>query len=144
MCDQANKVRVVSIRTTAEMEVWLEEVRSELRGLGWNYGDLFAVRLALEEAIVNAIKHGHGGDTNKEVRIRYSVGVDYFLGQISDQGPGFDPGAVPDPLQQENIEREGGRGLLLIRSYMTWMRHNKQGNSISLCKKRGPEEKRGS
>lgn len=140
MCpeNQAGKRKQVSLKNAADMEIWLEETRNELRAVGWTYEDLFAIRLALEEAIVNAMKHGNRGDINKHVLICYSFDGDFFLARITDQGSGFDPKAVPDPLVEENLERDGGRGLLLIRSYMNWVRHNKMGNSITLCKKRGP------
>ncbi len=54
--------------------------------------------------------------------------------EIEDQGLGFDPGEVADPLAPENLERPSGRGLLLMRTYMSNVCHNEQGNCICLCK----------
>ena len=56
--------------------------------------------------------------------------------EVRDEGMGFDPLKVPDPLAPENLERSSGRGLLLIRSYMTSIRFNKRGNCVRLCKER--------
>jgi serine/threonine-protein kinase RsbW len=98
----------------------------------------FRVHLALEEAIVNAHKHGHQGNWSKSVVVRFSVSTDGVVAQVEDQGPGFDPQLVPDPLAAENLERPSGRGLLLMRSYLSGVCHNEQGNCICLCKHRSP------
>jgi serine/threonine-protein kinase RsbW len=102
--------------------------------------DRFAMRLALEEAIVNAIKHGHRHDPTQQVSVRYRVQLNRVLAEVEDQGRGFDPEQVPDPLSPENLARASGRGLLLMRSYMTSVRYNEQGNCVSLCKHRSPPE----
>jgi serine/threonine-protein kinase RsbW len=101
--------------------------------------DQFGVRLALEEALVNAVKHGNQGDPLKEARLRYHVNTEFVLLAVEDDGAGFDPAQVPDPLAPENLERPSGRGLFLIRKYMTWMRHNESGNCITMCKHRTGE-----
>jgi serine/threonine-protein kinase RsbW len=99
----------------------------------------FRTRLALEEAIVNAHKHGHKRDWSRPIGVRYHVSVNGVVLQVEDQGPGFDPAQVPDPLAEENLDRPSGRGLLLMRSYMTSLCHNEQGNRVCLCKRRlGP------
>src|SRR5262249_43293465 len=92
------------------------------------------LRLALEEAIVNAVKHGNGYDPAKRVQVRYSVSAERVLAEVEDQGTGFDPARVPDPTAPENLERSCGRGLFLIRAYVTWVRYNERGNCITLCK----------
>jgi serine/threonine-protein kinase RsbW len=103
---------------------------------GYAAQDQFAVRLALDEALANAIKHGHRGDARKRVDVRYRVGPAEVRVEVHDQGPGFDPARVPDPLAADNVERASGRGLLLMRSYMTWVRHNERGNGVTLCRLR--------
>lgn len=123
-----------SVVTPHEMETVLNEVVHSLQTAGFTDREMFAVRLALEEAIMNAIRHGHRFDRAKHVRIRFQVTPECLLAQIEDQGPGFDPNAVPDPRDPENLEREGGRGLLLMRSYMTWVRYNERGTCVTMCK----------
>ncbi len=103
---------------------------------GYDRRDRFGVRLAVEEAIANAIKHGHGGNEEKPVRVRYRVSPHEVLVEVEDQGPGFDLGRVPDPRSPENLERPSGRGLLLMRTYATWVRHHGRGNRVTLCRTR--------
>jgi serine/threonine-protein kinase RsbW len=105
-----------------------------LTAAGFTERDVFGVRLALEEAIVNALRHGHRGDPTKSVRVRCLVSPDRILAEVEDQGPGFDPEQVPDPLAPENLERPSGRGLFLMRTYMTWIRFNARGNHVTMCK----------
>jgi len=98
--------------------------------------DLFAVRLALAEALSNALRHGHRGDPTRPVRVRHHVDARRVLVEVEDQGDGFDPARVPDPRAPENRERPGGRGLVLMRAYMTWVRYNGRGNCVTMCKDR--------
>ena len=82
--------------------------------------DVFSIRLALEEALVNAIKHGNQMDRAKSaIVISYRASSDRFDVHITDEGSGFDPSDVPDPTAIENLERPCGRGLMLMRHYMT-------------------------
>ncbi|TVQ31409.1 MAG: ATP-binding protein [Phycisphaeraceae bacterium] len=78
----------------------------------------FAVRLAFEEAVMNALRHGHRDIPETPVEVHCRVDRDRVRIVIEDQGPGFDPDDVPDPTLDENIEGASGRGLLLIRAYM--------------------------
>jgi serine/threonine-protein kinase RsbW len=117
-----------------EIGALLDAVAGAMTGLGFPDQDTFGVRLALEEALVNAVTHGHGNDPTKRVVVRYQVVPEYALVEVEDQGPGFDPLQVPDPTAPENLERPGGRGLLLMRAYASWIRHNERGNSVTLCK----------
>src|SRR5437016_13845764 len=94
------------------------EIEQALRDGRFTDHDIFAIKLAIEEALVNAIKHGNQLDRAKTVRVAFRVAQDRFDVQITDQGPGFDPGVVPDPTAPENLERPCGRGLLLMRYYM--------------------------
>jgi len=96
--------------------------------------DVFSIKLALEEALVNAIKHGNQMDRSKQVRISYLVQPDRFEVHITDEGPGFDPEDVPDPTAVENLERPCGRGLMLMRHYMSEVVFNPPGNSVRMCK----------
>ena len=98
--------------------------------------DIFAIRLALEEALVNAIKHGNQMDQAKNVHVVYHVAPDRFEVKITDEGPGFDPCDVPDPTSAENIERPCGRGLLLMRHYMTEVAYHDRGRAVHMAKVR--------
>lgn len=114
----------------------LDALVSALEVEGFSTKETFGVRLALEEALVNAIKHGHKGDASKTVHFRYHLSRASILAEIEDQGPGFCPEEVPDPFAPENLERPCGRGLLLMRNYMTWVRFSEAGNRVTLCRQR--------
>ena len=96
--------------------------------------DIFGIRLALEEALVNAIKHGNQLDRAKQVHVRYRIEASQFEIVIRDEGPGFDPDDVPDPTAVENLERPCGRGLMLMRYYMTDVTYSGGGHIVSMSK----------
>ncbi len=99
--------------------------------------EVFSIRLALEEALVNAIKHGNQLDRKKNVHIQFRINSDRFDVHIIDEGRGFNPEDLPDPMAPENLERPCGRGLLLIRHYMTEVIYHPPGNRLSMSLIRG-------
>jgi serine/threonine-protein kinase RsbW len=111
-----------------------EKVEALLRANQFSDRDVFGIKLALEEALVNAIKHGNQMDRSKTIRVAYRVLPERFDIHITDEGHGFDPGDVPDPTAVENLERPCGRGLMLMRHYMSDITFNERGNSVSMCK----------
>jgi serine/threonine-protein kinase RsbW len=126
----------VGIHSLAEVQGLIGRFLDELAPIGFADKELFGIRLALEEALVNAVKHGNRQDPSKTVRIRYQINSREFLIEIQDEGRGFDPEGVPDPLNPENLERPGGRGVFLMRHYMSWVQYNEAGNCVTLCKVR--------
>ena len=96
---------------------------------------VFAVRLALDEALVNAVKHGNENDPSKTVTIECSIDEDRIVIQIEDQGPGFIPTELPDPTAEENLSRPNGRGVMLMHAYMTKVDFNERGNRVILTKR---------
>lgn len=110
------------------------QLLEEAEQKGFGEDDLFAIHLALEEAFVNAIQHGNHSDPNKKVRVQYSVTPLRFEITITDEGPGFDPQALPDPRNPENLCKCSGRGVLLIRSFMDQVEYNPRGNQIRMVK----------
>ena len=130
-----------TIHTAAELNEVIGPVIERMNAAEYPDSDVLAMRLALEEAIVNAIKHGHQGDPKKAVRVRYQVTARQVLAEVRDQGPGFDPNQVPDPTAPENLERATGRGLFLMRHFTTWVRFNRRGNCVTLCLARSGKAK---
>jgi serine/threonine-protein kinase RsbW len=116
----------------------LGPVAEALAREGYKEHDLFGVRLALEEALVNALKHGNRYDPDKEVRVRWEVTAEEAVFEVEDEGPGFDPTGVPDPREPANREQDHGRGLLLMRHFMTRVEFSGCGNRVTLCKRRSP------
>lgn len=92
----------------------------------------FAVRLALEEAVSNASRHGNQGDPQKKLILSYRVAPGEIQIIVEDEGSGFDPEAVPDPTAEENLEIPSGRGLMLMRAYMSEVNYNDDGNRVTL------------
>jgi len=111
-----------------------ERIVRHLEALADAEHDVFGVRLALEEALVNAIKHGNQMDPSKQVRIRCRICSQRVRIEIEDQGEGFDPNDVPDPTADENLERPCGRGIMLMRAFMNSIEYNAAGNRVVLEK----------
>ncbi|MBA3314385.1 MAG: ATP-binding protein [Planctomycetota bacterium] len=122
--------------TAAAIEVQ-ERIVSRLEELGYPPRDVFGCRLALEEALVNAIKHGNDNDPSKSVRVKCCIGAESFAIEIEDEGPGFEPQDVPDPTAEENLEKPSGRGIMLMRAFMTRVDYQGRGNRVLLEKARG-------
>lgn len=104
---------------TAESQRVQELVVHRLRACQFSEKVIFGIKLAMEEALVNAVKHGNRMDRDKQVRVSFTINSEHCLIEIEDQGPGFRPEEVPDPTAPENLERPSGRGLFLMRAYMT-------------------------
>ena len=76
------------------------------------------VGTAIREAVANAIEHGNQSDASKQVAVDFGIQGDEIVIEITDEGVGFDPQTVPDPLEPENLLKPNGRGILLIREFM--------------------------
>jgi len=113
-----------------------DQIEGQLRLFAYEDREIFGIRLALEEAIVNAIKHGNQMDRGKKVHIRCRIGYERFEVGVADEGPGFNPEEVPDPCAEENLERPCGRGLFLIKHYMTEVSYHVPGNRLTMAKVR--------
>jgi serine/threonine-protein kinase RsbW len=131
-------LRCERVWSLAEVAPILECLVTEMILRGYPRQDTFAARLALEEAVVNAIRHGHRGREGQPVQVSYLVTDAWLLVEVEDQGPGFDLHRVPDPVAEENLEKPSGRGLLLMREYMNWVRFFGRGNVVTMCRQRSP------
>jgi serine/threonine-protein kinase RsbW len=108
----------------------------EIEQLGYSQACAFAIRLALEEALNNAIKHGNSLDSGKQVRVEYDLNDHRAVFIISDEGKGFNPADVPDPTADENLEKPSGRGIMLMRFFMDEVEYNSNGNQVRMLKRR--------
>lgn len=129
-----------SLSTEADAFPVIEFVIRAMTDEGYSDRDLFSVRLGMEEAIGNAIRHGNRGDVTKQVRVRYDVDRRRVLIEVEDEGKGFNPDRVADPRAPENLEKPYGRGIFLMRSFLSWVRYNRRGNCVVLCKYRATRE----
>ncbi len=114
----------------------LEEVLEQLAAQQWGDHDIFGVHLAMEEALVNAIRHGNRSDSSKRVYVHCKVSADRMWVEIRDEGPGFDPSSIPDPTDDENLENPSGRGIMLMRTFMSRVEYNERGNCVVMEKLR--------
>lgn len=113
-----------------------EQVLRLAESLGYSPQCAFAIRLSLEEAIVNAHRHGNRGDASKSIVISYQIDRRRAVIRIRDEGAGFDPDDVPDPTCPERICLPSGRGIMLMRRYLDEVTYNKRGNEVQLVKER--------
>ena len=110
------------------------EILEEVRKCGYCENTTFAVKLALEEAMTNAFRHGNKCDPSKHIIVRYQVTTERIEIEINDEGEGFEPESVPDPTLPENIDRPHGRGIMLMRSYLDEVEYCKGGHAVRLVK----------
>ena len=127
--------RSVGIESTpfAIVEVY-KQILSDIEANNFAQEDAFAVHLALEEAFINAIKHGNEMDPAKKVKIEYLVDSDKIEISLTDEGEGFNPDSIPDPRSGENLYKTEGRGLLLMQSYMDVVEFNERGNGVRMVR----------
>lgn len=89
-------------------------------------------RVALTEALSNAMLYGNAGDPSKSVRLDVRMASGRLHARVTDEGPGFNPDCVEDPTLPGNISRSGGRGLFLMRQLLDEVHFNECGNSVTL------------
>lgn len=107
-------------------------ILEEAEASGYSENAVFAVKLALEEAMTNAFRHGNQRDPAKHITIRYQVDRERIEIEVIDEGPGFEPDSVPDPTQPEYIDRPHGRGIMLMRAYLDSVEYSQRGNAVRL------------
>jgi serine/threonine-protein kinase RsbW len=115
-------------------KVVLDELLQKLDELGWPQRDVFGVHLAVEEALANAIGHGNQLDPTKQVHVVLSLSKTLLRIEIADEGNGFDPGSVPDPTDPDNLETASGRGIMLMRNFMSRVDFSQTGNRVIMEK----------
>lgn len=96
--------------------------------------NLFDIRLALEEALVNAIKHGNKNNPDKKVFLKVTVDPKSVTIQVKDQGQGFDYEKIACPIEPENIRKPCGRGIFLMKKLMDSVEFFDGGSGIRMIK----------
>lgn len=124
----------ITFHTHSEKNDFLNTCLAELRSQNWSEKDVFAVHSSLDEALVNALRHGNQENQSKKVSVTYLIEQTTCSFEITDEGNGFNPNSLPDPTALENLERPCGRGVFLIRHYMDRVVFNQKGNSIWIKK----------
>jgi serine/threonine-protein kinase RsbW len=113
----------------AEIESLIDQIRAER-----DFGDEVAgnLMMAFHEAVTNAIIHGNQLDPSKVVDIKAWFEDDQLVLQVTDQGNGFNPDSLPDPLDENNLLKSGGRGVFLIRQFSDYIEFNDKGNILTI------------
>lgn len=121
--------------TIALMHIVLEYLLKRVEKLGVVKSEQSNLYVALDEAFVNAVKHGNKYNADKLVRISASVSTKEARFTIEDEGEGFDVNKIPDPLDPENLFKTSGRGVLFIYNIMDEVVYNEKGNKLTMVKK---------
>lgn len=109
-------------------------VLSAMDALGYPDEAIRKMKVSLTELLVNAIGHGNRKDYTKKVLVGHLVTAEKTVVSIMDDGPGFDPEAIPDPTLPENLGKDCGRGLYIVRHYVDKVQYNERGNRIMITK----------
>ncbi len=111
-----------------------KRVLEAMEAHGYDEECTFAIRLAVEEGLNNAIKHGNHFAVDRSVELVFDIDPKRAMITITDEGDGFNPAIVPDPTTDENIEKPTGRGIMLMRAYMDDVCFNDSGNQVRMVK----------
>ncbi|MFQ5494956.1 MAG: ATP-binding protein [Phycisphaerae bacterium] len=133
--DSTCKVCVIA-SDQRETERPKREILDELRRCGFHDDETFAIKLALEEALTNAVKHGNQCDRAKKITVRYSVSREQLVVSVRDEGEGFLAGDIPDPTTPDRLPLPSGRGIMLIRAYMDDVQFRDNGREVVFTKRR--------
>ena len=130
--DRFTVIEIPSTLTDAKRPESL--ILKEIESSGYDEDSTFAIKLALEEAMTNAVRHGNSGDANKKVYVRYVVTPEQVTICVRDEGEGFCPDAIPDPTTPERLSLPCGRGIMLIKAYMNKVEYRENGREICMTK----------
>jgi serine/threonine-protein kinase RsbW len=126
--------KIVVESTSAAVDRLCKSILSELQDCQFDQQDIFAIHLALEEAFINAVKHGNQMNPDKKITAEYQISDDRMEITVVDEGAGFNPSVVPDPREGENLYKTDGRGLFLMKAYMDVVEYNQKGSSVRMVK----------
>jgi serine/threonine-protein kinase RsbW len=108
-----------TLESTLESVNWAERMAERFAAQsGLEDDDLQEFAMAVREATINAVLHGNAYDRHKTVQVTFARESGTLEVTVRDQGKGFDVASVPDPLAPENLLKQSGRGIFLIRTYM--------------------------
>ncbi len=113
-----------------------QTIMGELGRCHYSEDAMFAVQLALEEALTNAVKHGNRNDAAKRVTVRYAINENKAVFVVRDEGGGFLPDDVPDCTSPDRLPLPNGRGIMLIRAYMDEVCFRDRGREVYFVKRR--------
>ncbi len=137
MKEKERKIELRVPSTIAEVHEASSKILDFLKPLGLNESAAFDVRLCLEEALINAVKHGNRLNEKLHVKVIVQYDEHELNITIEDEGPGFDPGKVEDCTLEENLLESRGRGVFLMHKLMDSVAYNSNGNGLTMTKRLG-------
>jgi serine/threonine-protein kinase RsbW len=140
---KAHQERTVTLDVSSRFEMLdvVQTVLLQCCGLvGFDEEASHYMSVAVRESVVNAIKHGNQQDESKRVHVRFTLQDRALEVEVRDQGKGFDPTEVPDPLAPENLLKAYGRGIFFMRQFMDEVQHSfpPRGGTVVRMLKRVP------
>jgi serine/threonine-protein kinase RsbW len=127
----------ITIESSAEQVHGIQRaVHDAMARCGFDDDECFAVKLAVEESVINAMKHGNKFQKERKVRVCFEVDAEKVVIKVKDEGVGFNPETVPDPTCDENLAKPNGRGIMLMRAYMDDIRYSECGTEVTMLKRR--------
>lgn len=133
MAAESSVIEVVLESDLNNVEVAEEITRRVSSTAGFDEDDQHKIDMAVHETLINAIWHGNKNDASKRVWLRFEILKDRLEIRVRDQGSGYNPSKVPDPLAEENLLNVSGRGIFLIRTFMDEYRvENPQGGGTEV------------
>ena len=140
MCSQpedTNSESRIVMGTREAFDEIQDNVLVRMNDFHYTETDLFSVRVAIEEALANALLHGHQGDKSLKIEVAWKVDGTSVEISVKDQGRGYDPAMVPDPTADENLNIPSGRGLAMISAFMDEVVLNERGNRVCMKRLKG-------
>lgn len=132
--DKAKRLDISLPSETVSIRRISSEILKHLAPYNLNEDKAFEIRLSVEEAVRNAIVHGNKSDKHLSVKAScWLEGGDINI-QIEDEGPGFGHKSLADPTSDDNVMRNSGRGIFLIKKLMDRVEYNEAGNSLRMVK----------
>ena len=127
--------KVIEIPSTlADAKIPEQHIISDIEECGYDEDSTFAIKLALEEAMTNAVRHGNCGDPGKKIVVRYAVSPERVAIAIRDEGEGFRPCSVPDPTHPDRLSLPCGRGIMLMKAYMSEVEYRDNGREVFMVR----------
>jgi serine/threonine-protein kinase RsbW len=125
---------ILGIRTIPEIEKMCAIILRTMDYYGFTDLEIKRTKVCIFEMAINAVIHGNGSDPRKKALVLYKVAQSKVIISIVDEGDGYDYLHVPDPLLEENLLKDHGRGIHFIKTYMDEVHYNKKGNRIMVIK----------
>lgn len=133
----------IDIQSSFEMVDLVQVVFESLSSqVGFEGDEAHWMSVAIRESVTNAVRHGNKLNSDKRVIIRFEVDENEFAVSVKDEGEGFDPGEIPDPLAEENLLRASGRGIFFMKNFMDEVTYDFEpngGTRVTMVKKVGAD-----